>query len=363
MKYIASLPGIKKGILFLPNFSNPYQSLLYRAINKNLGFRIQEADRNILSKELLEAHKDDYEYLHIHWIHPFFNLKNDEVFDSFLQKVNYAKKLGYKIIWTVHNIVSHDSPDADRELVYNKQLAELCDVIFVHGELVKKIVSETYCVKEDKIQAAPHGTYEGIYPDTASRQEAREYFGIKENELTFLYFGRILGYKGLDNLLEIFEKIQRKNKNLRLLIAGQSQYGAITDLIDSYAGKNNRIQFFNGRIDDDKVQYYFKAADICVFPFKKILTSGSVLLSLTFMKPVITCNSGVLPEIITEKTGVLFSDNDQLERALENCAAEWNSGTFGERWKESNFVALRRELSWENIVDKYYRPVFEAKLS
>ena len=359
MTGIFSLPGTEKGIIFLPVFpSNPYQDLLYNAVNKKLGFRIQGFNNRHFTKKLLDLNKSEYKYLHIHWLHPFFDLENDDIFNLFLEKIIYAKKIGYKLIWTVHNIISHESENIEKETEYRKQFAKLCDAIFVHGNLIKNLISETYCIDEKKIFVAPHGSYGNVYPNNTTRQDARNRFGIKENELTFLYFGRIRGYKGLDNLLEIFQKLNEKYKNTRLVIAGKSQDSSITELINDYAENNGQIQFFNDRIGNDEVQYYFNAADITVLPFKKILTSGSVLLSLTFMKPVITSNSGVLPEFIDEKTGLLFSDYDHLEKIMKNCITEWNTGSFNNKWNKNNFTALLQDLDWDNIVNKYYKPVF-----
>lgn len=310
----------------------------------------------------MDLHKAEYRYLHIHWLHPFFDLENDDVFNSFIEKIRYAKKIGYKLIWTVHNIVSHECDNTEKEIDYRKQFAKLCDAIFVHGALVKDLVSETYCIDGRKVFVAPHGSYEGVYPNNITREQARNKFNIKENELTFLYFGRIMDYKGIDNLLEIFQKLCITDQNIKLIIAGKSRDLQITEIINNYVKNNRQIQFIHERIDEKELQYYFNAADITVLPFKKIMTSGSVLLSLTFMKPVITFASGVLPELIDEKTGILFSDSNNLEFVMKNCIIEWNNDCFNKNRQKRDFIDLLEKLNWNNIVEKYYKPVFDEKL-
>lgn len=115
MTYISSLPGTEKGIIFLPNYSknNPYQYLLYNAINKNTGLSIQGFHDKYFDKKLLDLHKAEYRYLHIHWLHPFFDLENDDVFNSFIEKIRYAKKISFlpifikTVIIPLYNTIFH----------------------------------------------------------------------------------------------------------------------------------------------------------------------------------------------------------------------------------------------------------------
>jgi len=50
-------------------------------------------------------------------------------------------------------------------------------------------------------------------------------------------------------------------------------------------------------IPDDELQYYFNASDLVVLPFSSVLNSGSVMLSLSFNRPVLCSNMGTLKEL------------------------------------------------------------------
>ena len=63
------------------------------------------------------------------------DLSQENGVDALIGKLQYAKKLGYKLIYTAHNIVSHDSVNIKRELSFRRRAAEYFDHVIVHGEL------------------------------------------------------------------------------------------------------------------------------------------------------------------------------------------------------------------------------------
>ena len=66
------------------------------------------------------------------------------------------------------------------------------------------------------------------------------------------------------------------------MIAGKSKDHELTEFIQAKADSNPAIQFIPGFIEDDDVQMYMNAADVVTFPYKNILTSGAVMLAISF---------------------------------------------------------------------------------
>ena len=82
-------------------------------------------------------------------------------------------------------------------------------------------------------------------------------------------------------------------------------------------------------------------------PYRKVLTSGAAMLSLSLNCPVIAPDVGVLPEIISDEVGTLFSDYDELYDIMYSYLTESERSTFH---NESSFSELNRKLSWDNLV-------------
>ena len=65
------------------------------------------------------------------------------------------------------------------------------------------------------------------------------------------------------------------------------------------------------RIPDADIQIFMRASDFLVLPFRKVLTSGSAILGLSFGLPVIAPRSGLLPTLLTDgHEGFLYDPED-----------------------------------------------------
>lgn len=111
---------------------------------------------------------------------------------------------------------------------------------------------------------------------------------------------------------------------------------------------------------DDRVQYYFNAADVLVQPYRYTYTSGATFLALTFARPVIAPRMGNLPEVVhDERIGVLFEPRNvaSLEAAMK---------TMRERSGQDMTPYLRQEsdrYEWDSIwpiAAKAYREVMST---
>lgn len=97
--------------------------------------------------------------------------------------------------------------------------------------------------------------------------------------------GTIKSYKGIDTLLDEFEKIDKENAYL--LIAGKTSGDMLSNKILDAAKRSNHIIFHSGFVADEDVASYFRVSDIVCLSYKAITTSDSALLALTFQKPLI----------------------------------------------------------------------------
>src|SRR5690606_24082606 len=92
------------------------------------------------SKKVLDESRDNFSFVHLHWLHSSMDVSREDGADDLLSKLKHAKKLGYKIIYTAHNIRSHDSKFPERELRFRRKIATYFDHVLVHGKLAKQRV-------------------------------------------------------------------------------------------------------------------------------------------------------------------------------------------------------------------------------
>jgi glycosyltransferase involved in cell wall biosynthesis len=167
------------------------------------------------------------------------------------------------------------------------------------------------------VSVIPHPSYIGVYPSQVSRAHARRQLGLDDGDFVYLFIGGIRPNKGIETLIKTFHSLT--GDHLHLVIAGKSSGSSdYANRINESARTDTRIKVFDKFIPDSELQIYLNACDIVVLPFARILSSGSVMLALSFGRPVIAPAIGCLPETISPDSGLLYSPDDSasLEAAL-----------------------------------------------
>ena len=131
---------------------------------------------------------------------------------------------------------------------------------------------------------------------------------------TFMFWGRMEIYKGIDVLLNSVSGVFSKHPDSRLIMAGRGDLSNYTDVLNKY---NKNISLHNEWIPDEDVATYFNQVDFLVLPYIGATQSGVINLAYSFGKPVIVSNSGALPEQVKEGvTGLCIPANNS--EALSN---------------------------------------------
>ena len=342
------LEGKRAGILFFPCWltNNPYQKLLYKAINEHFNLAIEGYDQKGLRKELIDKKKGKFKYIHLHWLHNFFDFEDPSVLVNTLEALNYAKQNGFKIIYTAHNICSHDSENAEDEKRYREQILSLVDHSLAHGELAKQRLISEFDVAAGSIEIVPHGTYGDFYGEKIVKTHAKEKFGIPAQSTVFLFFGNIKGYKGIFNLLTRFHNLREKRNDVYLIIAGRVLDQELMPELTRQTMDAN-ILFRPGFVQNDEVIDYFSCADLCVLPYEQVLTSGAAMLSITLRCPVLAPSIGILPEVITPEIGLMFNSFDEMQNQMEMVAdGEINLSS------DEQFDKALEKYDWKNLAKK-----------
>ena len=220
--------------------------------------------------------------------------------------MSYYKMLGKKIALTAHNVnaARRDSKDSWLNRVTLGFQYRLCDHIFVHTQKMKSELCREFGVDEESVTVIRYPINNAL-PDTGlTPSEAKQNLGLREGEKAILFFGKIRPYKGIEHLLAAFELLlDNESREYRLIIAGEPNNEVYVHEIQQTVKR----QFTQGRvilrlefIPDDKMEVYFKGADVLVLPYKEIFQSGVLLLAYTFGLPVVATDVGSFREDIVE---------------------------------------------------------------
>lgn len=344
-------------IIFLPDDSqggNPYQRNLANFLVKQ-GIEVNFAAtfrRFSTLRAAVKYWKPDI--LHFHWLSDFLlarsRIRTILRSTTFIIELFILKLLGIKIVWTVHNIIDHEGKFASIELFFRKIVARLCDKIIVHSQSAKNTVEKAYRMKSDShVAIILHGNYLNNYKNIIEKSEARSQLCIAMEDFVFLLFGQIRPYKGVFKLIKDFKRLN--SSQVKLLIAGKPCNSGMIEDIQKECNVNKNIRTIFKFIPNDEVQIYMNASDIVVLPYQNILTSGALILAMSFSKPVIAPTIGDIPSILDEKGGFLYEplEKDGLLKATRG-ALEMSADELVKMGKH-NFE-LVRQFQWGSIAKR-----------
>jgi beta-1,4-mannosyltransferase len=296
------------------------------------------------------------EVFHLHWVDTLCRIDSDRLFNSLLsilsnlRKLVYLKSQGFQIVWTVHNTLGHDCRHPIIERTFRFFIAHICTDIIVMSEHSRQEFARVY--KRSKyVHTIPHGNYIGVYPNQVTAADSRHRLGIEPHLRVFLFLGAVKPYKGIPNLISAFEQI--KDIDIRLLIAGSPKTPDLVAQIELAAQKDPRILTRLEFIPDQDIQLYMNACDWVVLPFQSILNSGSILLALSFGRPVIVPKIGAIPEfLVNGEHGYLYANDQELIHTLNRSLL-----TPHKRWQEMcfNSYTLAQKFDWSDIGHQIYQ--------
>lgn len=301
-------------VVHLPFYDdNPYQSLLMQA-QQELGWETVEGGGggNFLRSALYRWNVDT---VHFHWLHPY--VVRSTAFGTRIRGIQFVVELmllrlvGKRLTWTMHNLHSHDTKVKKLELFFRRWAARFFHRIICHSEYAADLACERLRIPREKIQVTAHPNFIEHYPNEISRANARNQLELPCDKNVFLFLGRVAPYKGLEKLISTFKRID--DENSILLIAGNPQSETYGEQLCRLVCDSKRIRMNLERLPAEDVQLYMNAGDVVVFPFEKILTSGSVVLAMGFGKPVIATSQGGLPEILPNTP---LTYEDELEMSM-----------------------------------------------
>jgi glycosyltransferase involved in cell wall biosynthesis len=299
---------------------NPYQNLLAAALERqgiSVRFPDQFGQRRPLLTALLSR---QFDVLHLDWIHPYVvgDTYRRSVFRSttFLLKVCLVRLLRRRIIWTVHNLVSHEARFRGWERRVNGLLARLAHGLVVHYPSAQEIVRKDFRVRSGKeVLVAFHGHYVGAYGDANAIRSDMAPQESPPRPLVFLAFGLVRRYKRLEELITAFKTIDRAD--VRLTIRGQALDVEYGEELQRLAAEDDRIRLDLEFVDDEKVAAVFAAADVVALTQTDMLTSGSLILAMSMGMPVVAAR-GPHAEFLLghgEEGGVLYTAGSVTELA------------------------------------------------
>ncbi len=289
---------------------NPFQHLMMQGLNSDPHIHAVNGINDKFFGIIRTAIIQKPDYIHFDWIESYYYRRwlwltflSIPLFYVQLFIVNQLMKI--KLVWTLHNLAPHQNRHASVHQRAHCFLAKKINWIRVFSDSSVRRAAAYLNISESKFKVVPEGSYVDYYKNEICIKEAKAFFHMHDDAFVLLYFGLIKPYKGIIELVKSFKK--HRHNNWRLIIAGKSMDENYMSLIRSQL--DDSIILHEKFIDKNDVHYYFNAADVVVLPFRKIENSGSVILAMSFAKPVIAPHTGVLSQRLQTQSELLYDED------------------------------------------------------
>ncbi len=202
-----------------------------------------------------------------------------------------------------------------------KVIYKFADKVYPNSYGLKEYILQHNLCKKEKLKVIGNGSSNGIdtiYFDRTDEvlekaKKIEEENKINENDIVFCFIGRIVKDKGINELLEVFDKITEKTNNVKLLLVGpfENDLDPISETSNAILKTNKNI-IYVGFHDD--VRPFLLASDIFVFPSYREGFPNVVMQAGAMGLPSIVTNINGCNEIIEDgENGLIIEPKNKTE--------------------------------------------------
>jgi beta-1,4-mannosyltransferase len=282
-------------ILALPAFrrrtANPFQALLYE--------RVQTRNVEVREWSFARALWARVDLWHLH--HPDTVVFPRRLWQSLAETVLFrlllliARWRGIRILWTVHDLDSSDGLHPRLEAWFWSYFLPRIDGYVCLSASGRRLALQRFpALARLPGFLTPHGHFRDAYPNEVTREEARRLLDLPARATVLLHVGLIRPYKDVPRLIRTFLDVM--SADVLLVIAGRAHDPGLEAEIRALAAGCPRIRLFLRWIGFEETQHFFAACDLVVLPYRRILNSGTLMLALSFRRPVLVPDRGALRE-------------------------------------------------------------------
>jgi glycosyltransferase involved in cell wall biosynthesis len=247
-----------------------------------------------------------------------------------------ARATGMRVVIELHEL--QDPGEAGHALAraYGhwglRALLRLAHGCIVHSKADWQLFESGYGPIDVRVALVPHGPYDqyrevtGTDDPSIAAAVAAVRSAPQDGVTNLLFFGLIRPYKGLEDLLRVFNALPREEaERLWLTVVGETWEGTTepAHLIATSPHKD-RITFVNEYVPDEVVGAAFAHADVVVLPYRRSSSSGILHVAMSWGLPIVVTSVGGLPEAASGYAGAVFvppEDPASLRDGLAKAAA------------------------------------------
>ncbi|WP_431157699.1 glycosyltransferase family 4 protein [Winogradskyella poriferorum] len=225
------------------------------------------------------------------------------------------------------------------------------------------IIKERFC-SEAKLKVLGNGSSNGVdiehfNPENINKHDVdklRIKYEINQDDIILLFVGRIVKDKGIKELVDAFDSVNKLNKKIKLILVGPKE-----DHLDPLDKQTNHL--INTRENiiavgaTDDVRPYYSLCDIFVFPsyregFPNVVLEAGSMGKACIVSNINGCNEIIIPEynglIVPKK------NSEKLKEAIQTLILDISLiKTMSKNARKNVIEKYQRKVVWNEILKLY----------
>ena len=236
----------------------------------------------------------------------------------------------------------------------DRLIFSLASMVLVDGKAQRTYLIKNGIINGDKSQVLGNGSISGVdirkfVPNQEVRNLYRNKLNYSENEVVFMFLGRLNIDKGILDLANAFEALQKKYSNVRLLLVGYDEEN-LMPRVNQIVSNNKTVHFFGPTLVANEV---LQASDVFCLPSYREGFGTSVIEASLLELPVLCSDTyGLKETIIDNVTGLRHVTADtnsiytQMEKMVGDSINRLHMGKEGRKYVIANFTAHSISSKW-----------------
>lgn len=298
--------------------------------------RFPQIIQSSLSKTV-EGHFQDYNYdiIHVHWLYP----------DG--MAIPKLKELGYKCVLTIHGSDWYKNSENEALLNIFEESFHAIDHIFFVGDQLSDDVASVFPFLSEKSSVIYNFVDEAIYtmPSKEDKEAALKSLGWNPNKIHFLTVASSNHEKGVDLLVDAAKKVKGHHSDIEFHVIGSFQ---------DYFPISHSIQY-HPPVPPQELITYYHASDAYISPSRKEGFGLAMIEAAVTGLPVIATPTGIAPNFIEERTGILCDEisTESIAEAITELSNKMDS-FHSEIIRMNSLHQFGKEVILEKLLKQYY---------
>lgn len=238
--------------------------------------------------------------------------------------------------------------------------------ILVDGESQRQYLIINGIVKDSNSFVLGKGSISGVdtnrfIPSEFIKKQVRNELEIKDNEIVFMFLGRLNQDKGIRELAFAFQKLLLIEPNCKLLLVGEDEGNMIKIVSDAIEDKGKFI-FYGKTSEPERI---LQACDVFCLPSHRE-GFGTCVIEASLLEKAVICSDtyGLMETIIEGKTGLRHKVSDieslyeKMKIVVDNQELRNSLGKEGREYVLENFSADVISKHWVKFY-KEIKPVYQ----